>query len=137
MEVGVYFYSYANSVTSARNEAEWVIKQLKDNNYKIDLPIVFDWENWSRFNSFNVSFNTLTNSAEEFIKTVSSNGYKGLLYSSKYYLENIWLPRDYTVWLAHYTSATTYKGDYKIWQMTSSCAIPGIDSNTVDVDIMY
>ena len=137
MEVGVYFYSYANSVTSARNEAEWVIKQLKDNNYKIDLPIAFDWENWSRFNSFNVSFNTLTNSAEEFIKTVSSNGYKGLLYSSKYYLENIWLPRDYTVWLAHYTSATTYKGDYKVWQMTSSCAIPGIDSNTVDVDIMY
>ncbi len=133
--VGLYFYSYANSIENAKADALWVIDQIKD--YKIDLPIAFDWENWSKFNSFHVSFNTLTKSAGEFIKTLESNGYQGMLYSSKNYLEKIWLPNGYTTWLAHYTSKTDYSGNYKCWQRTSSAKISGITANTVDVDICY
>ena len=35
--------------------------------------------------------------------TIKAAGYEGMLYSSKTYLENIWYPVDYPVWLAHYT----------------------------------
>ena len=133
--VGVYFYSYANSIEKAKQDAEWVIEQLKD--YKIDLPIAYDWENWSSYNKFKMSFNTLTRSAEMFINTVEQNGYKGILYSSKSYLEDIWLNGDYNVWLAHYTNKTNYQGDYDFWQMTSSGVIDGINENTVDIDIQY
>ena len=35
-----------------------------------------------------------------------------MLYSSKYYLENIWGEVDHDVWLAHYTTDTDYKGKY-------------------------
>jgi len=133
--VGVYFYSYANSVDKARKDAEWVIEQLKG--YKIDLPVAYDWENWSSYNKFKMSFNTLTRSAETFIKTVENNGYQGILYSSKNYLEKIWLKGDYPVWLAHYTSKTNYQGDYDFWQMTSSGVINGITENTVDINIRY
>lgn len=133
--VGVYFYSYANSVLKAKKDAEWVIEQLKG--YKIDLPIAYDWENWSSYNKFKMSFNTLTRSAEMFIKTVENNGYQGILYSSKNYLEKIWLKGDYPVWLAHYTSKTNYQGDYDFWQMTSSGVINGITENTVDINIRY
>ena len=41
------------------------------------------------------------------------------------------------IWLAHYTSETDYKGEYMMWQMTSSCKINGITENTVDIDILY
>ena len=133
--VGLYFYSYANSIDNAKKDALWVIDQIKD--YNIELPIAFDWENWSRFNSFHVSFNTLTKSAGEFIKTLKDNGYDGMLYSSKSYLENIWLPNDYSIWLAHYTNKTDYQGNFKCWQRTSSAKIPGITVNTVDFDICY
>ena len=133
--VGVYFYTYANSIEKAREDALWVVDQLKD--YKIDLPIAYDWENWSSYNKFKMSFNTLTRSAEIFIETVNKHGYQGLLYSSKSYLEQIWLKGNYRVWLAHYTDKTNYQGDYDYWQMTSSGVVDGITENTVDIDIMY
>ena len=133
--VGLYFYTYANSIQNAKSDALWVIDKVR--NYKIDLPIAFDWENWSSFNKFHVSFNTLTKSAGEFIKTLKEHGYEGMLYSSKNYLEQIWLANDYPTWLAHYTNKTDYKGIYKCWQRTSSAKISGITANTVDVDICY
>ena len=133
--VGLYFYSYANSPTQAKKDALWVVDQIKK--YKIDLPIAYDWENWSKFNDFHVSFNTLTKSAGEFINTLKKSGYDGMLYSSKSYLESIWLENSYTTWLAHYTSNTDYSGNYKCWQRTSSAKIPGITVNTVDFDICY
>ena len=133
--VGVYFYSWANSIEKAEQDAEWVVEQLKG--YKIDLPIAYDWENWSSYNKFKMSFNNLTRTAEAFIETVESNDYEGILYSSKSYLEKIWMKNDYPVWLAHYTSKTNYQGNYDFWQMTNLGVIDGITENTVDIDIRY
>ncbi len=133
--VGLYFYSYTNSVESAKEDALWVIEQIKD--YEIDLPIALDWENWASFNSFHISFNTLTNSANMFMKTIKEHGYDTMLYSSKNYLINAWLKKDYPVWLAHYTPKTDYTGDYVCWQRTSLAKISGITENTVDFDICY
>ena len=133
--VGLYFYSYANNVSSAKNDALWVINQIKD--YDIDLPIAFDWESWSMYNDFHMSFNTLTNAANMFMKTIEDNGYKAMLYSSKNYLVNAWLKKDYPVWLAHYTNQTDYEGKYSCWQRTNLAKINGITENTVDFDICY
>lgn len=133
--VGLYFYSYANSIEQAKKDALWVLEQIKD--YEIDLPIAFDWENWSSYNNFHMSFNTLTKTAEAFMKTLEAKGYKSMLYSSKNYLEKIWFKTSFPVWLAHYTSKTSYQGEYMCWQRTSSAKIPGITANTVDVDICY
>lgn len=133
--VGLYFYSYADSKAKAKEDAKWVLSQIKD--YDITLPIAYDWENWSSFNKFKMSFYNLTNSAKVFIETINNAGYEGILYSSKSYLESIWLKWDEPVWLAHYTDKTNYQGKYRFWQMTSSCIIDGITENTVDVNIMY
>lgn len=133
--VGVYFYSYADSKEKAFIDALWVISKLK--NYKIDLPVAYDWENWSSYNKFNLSFYNLTENARTFINTIEKFGYKSILYSSKSYLENIWLNYNEPVWLAHYTSKTNYKGKYNFWQMTSSGIVDGIKDNTVDINIMY
>lgn len=133
--VGIYYYSYADSVEKAKKEAKWVVKQIKK--YKIDLPVVFDWENWSNYREFNLSFYSLTKVANAFLKEVEKAGYEGMLYSSKYYLENIWHKTKYKTWLAHYTAKTNYEGDYYIWQLCSNGKVEGIPDNTVDLNIMY
>ena len=132
--IGVYFYTYADSNKSAKDDAKWVVEQIKP--YKIQLPVVFDWENWSFYQEFNKSFYNLTEMANSYFKVIEKAGYKPMLYSSKNYLENVWFKTKYPVWLAHYTDKTTYEGDYYIWQLCSNGRIPGINGN-VDINIMY
>ena len=133
--IGLYFYSYDNGIESAKKSAEWVVEQIKD--YKIDLPIAFDFESWGQYNKFHMSMNTLTKTFESFANTLKKNGYDSMLYGSKNYLENVWMKTSYPIWLAHYTSKTDYSSTYKCWQRTSSAKISGIIGNTVDFDICY
>ncbi len=134
IDVGIYFYSYANSNEHAKKDALWVIEQLKE--YKITLPIAFDWENWDSFNDYNLSFFGLTDMAHTFLDTLKEAGYEGLLYSSKNFLEKIWMPTRYDTWLAHYTSKTNYQGEYTFWQLCSDGEVEGI-KGAVDIDILY
>lgn len=132
--VGVYYYSYANTKKRAIEDAKWVLKQIKG--YKVDLPVAFDWENWNDFNEFHVSFYGLSQMATGFLDTLNKEGYDGLLYSSKTYLERIWMPISYPTWLAHYTKSTNYKGEYDYWQLCNNGRVDGILGD-VDIDIRY
>ena len=131
--VGLYFFSYAKNPLEARKQARYVIKNIK--NYDIELPIVFDWENWEEYNIFRMSFNSLNNIATAFIDEVEKNGYEGMLYSSKYYLDNIWFLEDYKkIWVANYGELVDKQG-YNYWQLCSDGMIDGIDT-LVDIDVM-
>ena len=132
--VGIYFYSYASTPKESFNDALWVMTQLQG--YDVELPIAYDWENWDDFNDYDVSFYDLTYTAQTFLDTVGLVGYDGLLYSSKIYLEKIWLDIDYEIWLAHYTSETNYKGEYRFWQLCNNGRVDGINGD-VDINIMY
>lgn len=139
LPVGVYFYSYANTIEQAAEQADWIAEKLQD--YTVELGVAFDWENWSDFNSAGMSFRTIRKVAETFLDKLDERGYKGNLYSSKNYLEKIWqpdlwLPDYYDIWLAQYYDRVTYEGDYWIWQMSDSGEVPGI-YGAVDLDIMY
>lgn len=134
IDVGLYFYSYSDSIEGAKQDAKWVLEQIKD--YRITLPIAFDWEEWSYFNDYSMSFFGLTSMAEAFLNTIKQNGYQGMLYSSKLYLEKVWLETDYDIWLAHYTKKTDYEGKYKFWQLCSDGQVDGIDGY-VDINVMY
>lgn len=132
--IGVYFYSNANSREDAIKEANWMISKIKK--YKVDLEIVFDWENWQYFQEYDQSFYSLTETAKAFVETVEKKGYKGMLYSSKNYLENIWFDSDMPVWLAHYTEQTNYQGNYRVWQLCENGKVNGIKGQ-VDINVMY
>lgn len=134
IDTGIYFYSYSNSNESAIKDAKWVLKQIKD--YQVTLPIAYDWEEWSSFNNYHLSFFGLTSMAESFLDTIENAGYDGMLYSSKSYLENIWFPTKYDVWVAHYTDSADYTGKYKMWQLCDNGRVDGIEGN-VDIDIIY
>lgn len=137
IDVGLYFFSYSKSNKEAIKEAKWVLKQIKG--YKVKLPITYDFEDFSNFNSYNLSFFGLTSMAESFLDTIEKAGYKGMIYGSKKYLEQIWFDTKYDVWLAHYTinlEQTDYSGKYKIWQVCDDGITDGINGY-VDIDIMY
>lgn len=135
LKVGVYLYSIATSKKEAIDHANWVLKTL--NKEKLDLPIVFDWENWAKWNNYKLSFHDINVIADSYMETVEAAGYEGMLYSSKFYLETIWKnKKDFPVWLAHYTKKTSYKGKYIMWQLCNNGRIDGINGD-VDIDILY
>lgn len=133
LKVGVYFNSDANSVEMAKQEIEYILNLIKA--YDIELGIAYDWENFTNFNTFNISLHTLNEMADVFLKESKEKGYKPILYSSKYYLENIW-KQDYPTWVAQYADNNTYEGEYMMWQQCSDGKIDGI-LGYVDIDIMY
>ena len=134
IKVGVYYYSYANDINDAKVQAEWVIENLKE--YKLDLPVAFDWECWNFFNGFKISFYDLNEIGRTFLTEIKNAGYKTLNYGSKNYMENIWSLDEFDVWLAHYTDETDYSKDYLMWQFTDRGIVPGI-KNKVDVNYYF
>lgn len=134
IKVGLYFYSYAQNKKDAQKQARFIMKHIKK--YNIELPIAFDWENWTEYNKFKLSFNSLNNVAKTFINELEKEGYETLLYSSEYYLDTVWFDEDYdNLWIANYGNLT-YKGKYKMWQLCSDGKVDGINTY-VDIDVMY
>ena len=134
LKVGLYFYSYANTIDKVKEQVKWINDNLEGQ--ALDLPIAFDWEDWSSFNSYNMSLTDIKQIAKTFISESERYGYKGMLYSSKYYLEKIWGINKYDTWLAHYTDKTNYEGNYYIWQLSNRGKVDGIYGD-VDLDILY
>jgi GH25 family lysozyme M1 (1,4-beta-N-acetylmuramidase) len=117
-----------------KEHTDELLKVLKDK--ELDLPVAFDWESWWNFQKYKMSIVDINNLFYEFADIMTQNGYKTILYASKYYLEIIWEPAGYDVWLAHYVKQTTYEGEYTMWQTGSIGRIPGC-SEDVDTDILF
>ena len=139
LKVGVYVYNTAINEEMGKETAQYVLKEL--NGESLDFPIVFDWENWSKFRTYQISIHELNKTFLAFADEIEKNNYKAMLYGSKHYLGIMWedkIKNNYPVWLAHYTShsKTDYEGKYMMWQVCSDGIIPGI-KGFVDVDILY
>ena len=136
LKIGVYVYNTSINRDMGIKTAKFVLDTLDGE--KLDIPIVYDWENWKKFMNYNISLHTLKDAYDGFKETIEAAGYESTLYSSKYYLENAWMNIDNDdIWLAHYTDKTNYQGNYYMWQMCSDGKVPGITDNTVDIDIYY
>ena len=134
LKIGVYYYSTDSNLEELHEHCDELLKVLADK--EIDLPVAFDWESWSHFQKYKMSIVDINNLFYEFAGIMADNGYKTILYASKYYLEIIWEPADYDVWLAHYVKETSYEGDYTMWQTGSIGRIDGC-SEDVDTDILF
>ncbi len=132
---GLYLYSYDNTEEKAQASADWIIKKLAGD--RPELPIAFDWEDFGRFQAYDMNFATLNRMYDVFENELSKAGYESMLYGSKNFLEKVWEDTDQRpVWLAHYTEKTDYKGPYNIWQASCTGRINGIDGD-VDMDIKF
>lgn len=134
IKVGLYYYSYATTLKEAKNQAKWMLNEIK--NYKIDLPIVFDWESFGKFNNLNLSLYDITSIQDAFLNVFREAGYDTSRYGSKNYLTNVWLESEHKTWLAHYVKNTSYSGEYYMWQICNNGIVDGING-FVDIDILY
>ena len=137
LDVGIYFYTTDHSETEVREHVRWIAEQL--DGQKLDLPIAFDWEEFSGFQEYGMSIRGLNDVYAAFADEVTKQGYQPMLYGSKNVLDAVWSEKSKRlapVWLAHYVKETSYKGEYAIWQASAYGHIPGIKGD-VDMDIQY
>ena len=135
LDVGVYFYCTDNTEEKVREHAKWMVEQLGGR--KLAFPIVFDWEEFGRFQRYGMNSHDLNEFFEAFCDEVGKAGYTGMLYSSRNFLLNFWTNRgNHPVWLAHYVDETNYEGDFAVWQQSAYGRIAGIEGD-VDFNIQY
>ena len=134
LNVGVYWYSYAESYDDSTSEANAVLSVMKGKQF--EYPIYYDIEERSIFDK-GVDFTS--GIAKNFCTILESNKYYCGIYASLNFLKNYFnyeVKHKYTVWVAQYNSECTYDEPYAIWQRSSKGNVPGIDGN-VDLDISY
>lgn len=141
--VGVYMFSQAITTKEAVEEAEYVLDLVKG--YKFDLPIVMDVEyaygsnGIGRLNG-SISKSQLTEIVEAFCERIKKAGYTPMLYTNPNFFNNKLdgpkLSSEYDLWLAHYTTNSSYTKYCKFWQYSSDGKIDGIEGR-VDCNVWY
>lgn len=145
IQVGVYFFSQAVSEKEALEEANYVLDLIKD--YELLLPVVIDFEYASsaeglcgRLYNANLPNDKETKICITFCDAIKENGYDAMVYANKDMLENRLnaseISKDYKIWLANYTTSTSYSGKYDFWQYTQNGKVDGIATN-VDKNFWY
>ena len=145
LEVGVYFFSQAITQEEASDEAIYVLDLI--DGYDIKLPVVIDYEYASssegltgRLYDANLTKEKATKICKQFCDVVENAGYSAMVYANKDMLENRLdasdIAREYKIWLANYTTCTTYEGDYEYWQYTQNATVSGI-TGKVDKSFWY
>lgn len=134
--VGAYVYCYCNSEETAKAGANWAMKMLQGKN--IELPIYIDMEDNT---IVNCGIDKLTNMCIAFNTIIEQAGLWAGVYANENWFNNYLnkeeLKRRYTCWIASYKNGVNcYKGEYDIWQNSSSSKINGISCN-VDTNYMY
>lgn len=119
IHVGVYQYSIAKNVAEAREEARWLLNELR--NYQIDYPIAFDFEDYSVF-QLGLSTAQYTAIVKNWLDIVKKANYYPILYAGKYVINdhiNRDAIKDYDIWLAQYTSeGNEAKLGQTMWQFS-------------------
>jgi len=135
IDVGVYWYSYADTPEAAVTEAEVCYEVIKD--YQFEYPIYFDIEDPMIADLPPEQLSAIT---DAFCSTLEKKGYYVGVTSYTSFLTYKLLPyifEKYDTWVAHYgVVSPTYARNYGIWQYTSSGYVNGIRTR-VDLDYCY
>lgn len=134
MPVGVYYYSKAQSVNEAIQDAQFVIKNITG--YKISYPVAIDIEDSSQEH---LSKSQLGAIAKAFCDEVRAAGYTPMLYANENWCRN-YIDMDQVKnvekWIARYNYLCSTDLPRNIWQCTSKGRVAGISGN-VDINFAY
>lgn len=144
IKVGVYIFSQAITKEEAIEEAEYILDYL--GTYDVTMPLVMDFEYASdasdggRLYKAKLSKTKATDICMAFCDTIKDAGYIPMVYANKDMLTNhlnaSTISEKYPIWLANYTTNTTYNGTFDFWQYSSAGKVDGI-SGMVDMNFYY
>jgi lysozyme len=133
--VGAYYFAGPKCVNAAagKADAKRFIELLKDK--KLEYPVYFDCEAQPAAKRFGT-----TKAVLAFCKELEKAGYYAGIYASTYSgfesrLDDSKL-HSIAHWVAQYAGKCSYRGDYGIWQYSSSGRVPGLSGN-VDLNLSY
>ena len=133
LKIGVYWYSYADSVNDAEKEAKACLECIK--NKSLDMPIYYDLEDSSQLH---LGKTKITEIAERFCETIKKSNYRAGVYANlnwfNNYLDYDKLKKKYSIWLAQYNSVNELSCD--IWQNSSTGRVSGYGKN-IDTNIIF
>lgn len=146
LDVGVYFFTQAINTKEAKEEAEFVVKQLKPYSKWISFPVYYDIESFHnyRLNKAKLTAKQKTELCKAFCNEIKENGYiPGIYTNYLYYLQQLNMDelKSYDIWLAKISNEPSYNGklfpyDYSMWQYNWEGKVAGINGN-VDMDVYY
>lgn len=128
--MGCYWYTYAKSVSEAKDEAYKFLEVVKNKNF--NYPLYLDIEDSS---ISSIGKDTLNEIVKTFGSIIENAGYYFGVYSNLNWYNNIIsgkeLNKKYDWWIAYWGSNAPSNIDYGIWQNSSSYNIRGknIDSD--------
>lgn len=133
LDVGSYWFSYADSPEAARAEARSCLSVIKGK--KFEYPIFFDIENAWQFYKGKEFCDSII---EAFCSELTAAGYYVGVYCSTWWYTNYVSEKvrsKYPCWIAQWGSKCTYTGKYDMWQ-DNAVLIDGVQG-AVDHDICY
>ena len=137
--VGVYFYSQAVTPEEAREEADFVLENIRGRH--VTFPVVFDWEivGGSEARTYAVSRRELCDCTRAFCDAVSEAGYDPMIYFTRYLAYRKYILRnlaDYGFWYAEYEPQPRIAFDFDIWQYSETGEVDGIEGK-VDLNLYF
>lgn len=140
IDVGVYFFTQATTVAEAKEEAKFVIDNLKG--YDVTWPVVFDSEkitSYEKARANELPREVRTACAKAFLEDIKAAGYTPMLYASTNWtimkLDMSQLD-EYGFWYAYYGDDIYYPYDFQMWQYSASGTINGIKGKA-DMNISF
>lgn len=134
LNVGAYWYSYADSVEDVKLEAKVFMQAIAGKTF--EYPLYFDIEEEKQFKKGKAFCDSLINA---FCTALENAGYFAGVYCSTFWFTNYVsesVRKRYTVWIAEYASKCNYKGDYGMWQYGSKGSVNGVKGDC-DCDYSY
>ena len=140
LKTGVYFFSQAVNVAEAIEEAQFVIERILQ--YRVDIPVVYDWEKVADPNArtAELSVQTRTDCAVAFCETIRRAGYTPCVYFNRnlgYYGYDLTRLMDYMFWFS--LPESRFPNFYyacDMWQYSFTETVPGIEGAT-DMNLWF
>ena len=136
IKVGAYFFSSAITEDEIDEEVNMVLNEIR--NYKIDMPIVFDMEEFEKGGRIdNLTQEQRTNLALRFCGKIKKAGYDPMIYGNMTWLyQNYDFEKisEYPIWLASYSSDCPMEDKFEMWQYSNIGQVNGIEGD-VDINI--
>lgn len=136
IKVGAYFFSSAITEDEIDEEVNMVLNEIR--NYKIDMPIVFDMEEFEKGGRIdNLTQEQRTNLALRFCEKIKKAGYEPMIYGNMTWLyQNYDFEKisKYPIWLASYSSQCPMEDKFDMWQYSNIGQVNGIEGD-VDINI--
>lgn len=134
IKTGVFFYTQALDVQTAIDEAEFVLKVIKD--FPVSYPIAYDVESQHLLDN-GLTRQQITDNVNAFCKTITDAGYHPVVYGN-----NEWLTKNmdtgqipYDIWYARYGTINSYP-NRTIWQCSDTGSVAGINGD-VTIELAF